>query len=335
MTRVAILDPRLIVPGIPEDSYDLRSFRQMLTDAELVENSAFTRTSSLDEADVILAPGTRVIYGFDFSVLRQSSLYRLHAAKVVVYSADDLFHISLPGLYPACTKYAEHNGWALPAHYRLDHLPCWSFTRGELAAERNLLFSFVGSVCNHPVRSRLMKLAQPDAVLVDSSPGRNQWWDRSWEEQKKFKEFFREQLLRSLFVLCPRGVIDASIRLFEAMEAGAVPVIIADRLCLPHGPDWEKFCLCVPEGEVEKLPELLRSRRREAVSMGVMARRAWEQYFSPEASFATLVAWASIIQERAQRGYPWHVRAWARLGCVLQFKTVRRALTILPRLVRA
>jgi hypothetical protein len=80
----------------------------------------------------------------------------------------------LPGLYPACTKIAERDGWALPAHYRLNHLPKWEFTPQELARERDVSFSFVGSVRNHPIRSILMGLGEPNTVMHDSSPDQ-QW----------------------------------------------------------------------------------------------------------------------------------------------------------------
>lgn len=335
MPKVALLDPRHVVPSIPGDSRDLRSWRQLEADAVVCRDPTFQLVRDFESADVIIAPTTQAAYGYRFVKLHHSEFFHRHGFKSVIYSADDLFHLPAPGLYPACTPWAERTGWAMPAHYRMDHLPQWNFTPEELERPRDLLFSFVGSVCNHPVRARIMRLAAPDVFLHDSSPGKDQWWNRSLEDQQVFKDQFRAQILRSQFALCPRGVIDASIRLFESMEAGATPVIIADTLCLPQGPDWETFSLRVPESDVEKLPDLLRAHRADARRMGRLAREAWEQFFSPETSFATVAGWAMTLLERSRAGYPWHVRAWARACSFFKTRTLRSELASLRGNARA
>lgn len=335
MTKVAILDPRHIAPSIPPDSFCLRSFHQLQSDANTCTNKSIHVVQTLEEADIILAPADQSGYGYRFARLTNSTVYRTFCDKIIVYSAEDLFHLPVPGLYPACTPWLDRNGWALPAHYRLDHLPRWNFTREQLDTHRDLLFSFVGSVCNHPIRAKIMALSSSDGFVHDSSPGNQQWWTRSMESQQAIKDHFRSQLLRSKFVLCPRGVIPASIRLFEAMEAAAVPVIIADHLCLPHGPEWSQFTLQIPEKDINRLPSILRDHAPEAHRMGSLARKAWEDYFSPESSLSTTVHWALTLRESIATGYPWHVQKWARIGSFFNQRTLRMELRSLRHLTKS
>lgn len=59
-------------------------------------------------------------------------------------------------------------------------------------------------------------------------------------------EQFRQLLLESVFSLCPSGTGPNSIRLWESIGLGSIPVIIADTLALPGDPAlWEQaavFC---------------------------------------------------------------------------------------------
>ena len=89
--------------------------------------------------------------------------------------------------------------------------------------------------------------------------------------------------------------------MFEALEAGAVPVIVADDLELPVGPKWEEFSLRVPEQDIEDVPQLVERLQDEAAEMGSAARRAWEDYFSPESTANSFVGWARHISPRLVR----------------------------------
>ena len=107
------------------------------------------------------------------------------------------------------------------------------------------------------------------------------------------------------------------------MEAGAAPVILADNLCLPHGPNWDQCVVRIAEKDVSKIPQILKDRSPDATAIGKNARKAWEDYFSPSSSFASLSKWASELIETKNNGYPFRVRAWAATGSFFRTKTLR------------
>lgn len=268
------------------------------------------------EADLVLfaeGPGADVFLG---QVLA-SPLFRRHRERVCVFCENDYTLPLLPGIYaagdarlqrlfPACSgSYA----WALdeeraPLQPLDDHFP--------------LLCSFVGAAQNYPVRDRLLQLpARADFHIEDTGPRKHHIWYHSTEEERRqWHEHYRDVLARSAFVLCPRGVSPGSIRLFETLQAGRVPVLIADDYALPPGPDWEGFSLRVAEADVMRLPELLESRRADAPEMGRLARKAWEGWFAPAVIFDRTVDRCAVLRERWAAG-PRPARG-GRLGFVLR-----------------
>jgi hypothetical protein len=104
----------------------------------------------------------------------------------------------------------------------------------------------------------------------------------------------------SMFVLCPRGVAPSSYRIFEAMKAGRVPVIMADQWVPPSGPNWPEFSLRVPESRLQEVPKILENLANRAPEMGLRASQAWELWFSREQGFQTIVTWCLEIMETSQ-----------------------------------
>ena len=152
----------------------------------------------------------------------------------------------------------------------------------------HLLYSFRGSA-SHSTRTRLFEagIASLDGSITQTYP----WFTHSELE----KQSYTEEMLDSQFILCPRGHSTTSIRLFETMELGRVPVIISDDWVPPEGPSWPLFSLRVAESRVKELPDLLRSYKPYAAEMGEQARLAWEQWFSPEMRVIRTLGYAESI----------------------------------------
>jgi hypothetical protein len=89
----------------------------------------------------------------------------------------------------------------------------------------------------------------------------------------------------ALRALPPRGNGTSSVRLYEAIAVGAVPVIIADDWVAPAGPVWEDFSIRWPEGRTEGLARMLEARDGDWPRLSAAARRAHEEYFSPAVYF--------------------------------------------------
>jgi hypothetical protein len=141
---------------------------------------------------------------------------------------------------------------------------------------------------------------------------------RAQDETKIFalKNQYVLGMLESHFVLCPRGFGASSIRLFEAMACGRAPVIISDDWVPPRGPDWSKFSIRVREGDIEEIPRILKELEPNAHILGRNARRAWEEWFSPDVLLDRLVMEGLEIL-RANRNTEWTrrlIRAYLNLA---------------------
>ncbi|WP_342777659.1 exostosin domain-containing protein [Sulfitobacter sabulilitoris] len=95
---------------------------------------------------------------------------------------------------------------------------------------------------------------------------------------------FRESLYQSVFSLCPSGSGPNSIRLWESLGAGAIPVIMADTYAPPGDPRlWEQaavFCAETPEA-VKALPDRLAEIAADPARLAAMRhamRQLWLLY---------------------------------------------------------
>jgi Exostosin family len=112
-----------------------------------------------------------------------------------------------------------------------------------------------------------------DSVLSEANRARN--------TVKPERLEFADLLRRSKFVLCPRGYGTGTHRMFEAMQAGRVPVIISDAYVKPAGIDWDSCSLTIPESRIAEIPEIIKSRLDDWEILAANARAVWEGNFSP------------------------------------------------------
>jgi len=271
---------------------------------ECFSRQAETRHELVDDADgaeIVLVSVLGSAFGPCFERLRRSPLARRHRDRIVVYCPDDNQFPAVRGIYPSAIEPWVSAGWARSAHYVSEHFRRFDFV--PLPDERrDLLFSFVGSSRTHRLRERLVTLRHPRGVVEDVSPPSSGpfWW--ATPDAERCYALFQDVTSRSKFVLCPQGMSPSSIRLFEVMESGAVPVVISDRQVLPGGPDWADFLVRIPEKEIESIPRKLEHLEPDAARRGAAARGAWERFFAPEATADSLVRWArELLQGPARR----------------------------------
>jgi hypothetical protein len=168
--------------------------------------------------------------------------------------------------------------------------------------EKPYLFSFAGDVRTAPaLRGRVLALRHPDASLQDTSTRvYTAFYGNDENAKRAFQSSYGQMLRDTLFPLCPRGDGPSTVRIYEVMKSGRAPVIVSDNWEPPEGPDWDSFSIRVPEARVEGLPDLLESRRGDAIEMGRLARQAWEQHFAPDVLFHRTVE-ACLAIKRTRR----------------------------------
>jgi len=290
----------------------------LLENARLDRYKVHQLVDSPDEADLILF--AEIDAGRLCEDVRRHPYLRRYRAKCFMFSSDFRVIPFLPGVYTGVEK-----SYYLRRRVRAGFYPSClvnPVVRFEPDATRDVLYCFMGDVQTHPVRRELARLRHPRAVWVDTSwESQEVMWKGGTERREVYWERYFELLRRSHFVLCPRGLAPSSIRLFEAMCVGRVPVVLADEWVPPDGPDWARFCINVPEREAASIPRLLEEREPDAVEMGLLARREWEKYFSPEVLFHRVIELCLEIQRA--RTLPEWLERQAIIPQLLRWKNLK------------
>lgn len=94
------------------------------------------------------------------------------------------------------------------------------------------------------------------------------------------KEEYREHLLRSTYVVCPRGTENYSFRIYEALNYGRIPVIIDTDVVLPDVIDWRRLAVIVPYRRLEQTYDFIRD--------DYQSRSAEDFFKRQEAAFSTM-----------------------------------------------
>lgn len=119
---------------------------------------------------------------------------------------------------------------------------------GIKPGKKEIYYSFVGWT-SHPVREKIFAMHHPTNCTIIR---RNRWFAG---DPKEYKDI----LARSRFSLCPRGTGASTVRFWESIEAGAIPILISDEMTLPPCFDWNETIIQVEESDVENIPAILES----------------------------------------------------------------------------
>ena len=239
---------------------------------------------SPEEADAILFVENAQFYDYSFRTVKRHPLVKRFPGKVYIYNEVDKPFAGLPGLYCSMpsNKFNANRQVAFPylalPNPFVQYIDNWQ-------VKQDLPFSFVGSV-SHKIRKKVLELEPYSEGILDTSE--YNVWNATPEETKKQGFRFADAMVRSRFILCPRGIGTSSFRPFEAMQAGRAPVIISDKWVAPPQVDWS-FAIKVAEKDIADIPDILETYDSEASDRGHAARKAWEEVYAPDVLFDTAV----------------------------------------------
>jgi hypothetical protein len=128
-------------------------------------------------------------------------------------------------------------------------------------------------------------------LIVDTSESAARRRGNSPAVYRDYQAQYKKSLLKSKFILCPAGGCPSTIRIFETMKAGRVPVIIADEWVPPPNIPWRDFCLFIREKDVHSIPEVLEATEHRFEPMANASRKAWDDFLSPARMPDTLTRW--------------------------------------------
>jgi hypothetical protein len=172
---------------------------------------------------------------------------------------------------------------------------------GKALASRRYLYCFIGAyepeLYLSPVRRWIFDLLGDDQAYIER---REEWHylkkvygeqisgiKISPDEKKIHDERSRDYvsvLADTVFSLCPSGSGPNSIRLWESLGFGCIPVVLSDELRLPgNEAEWRNSIIRVPETEqaVKQLPDTLKAIARDSqrlLSMQDAGKKLWLKY---------------------------------------------------------
>ena len=97
------------------------------------------------------------------------------------------------------------------------------------------------------------------------------------------KEAYARSITASKFVLCPRGYGPNSVRMYETLALGRIPIIISDGFKLPLEQQipYKKFCIAVDESKLDQIPSIVDNflENHDWNDACQSARKVYNQYF--------------------------------------------------------
>ena len=259
------------------------------------DSTQFYLVDQPDLAEVIIFENDQPRY------VRKTIEYKYYPQKCFVISETDQPTYFLPACYAS-----NERGWL--SHKRTQTIPYFisqmaipnPFIDGNSASQSTqYLYAFRGGSTSW-VRKRLFKRSNTsiDVRIEETNHYRHWNHEESYVDQKTvLQQQYADLIKASSFFLCPRGAGVSSIRLFEVMQAGRTPVIIADKWIPVTGIPWTEFALQVSEKHLSHIDQLIRLHQHEAQLRGFKARQAWLTYCAPDRQAAVLANFIRIIQQ--------------------------------------
>lgn len=333
----------LLVSAAPENDerfpfFARHDLERMLKSAREDVFGVHSLTDAPEEADIIIFVERAHATGAYMEYVRRHPLVKKYREKVFIFNSRYFGVPFLPGVYGCVRK----RDFLFPRRLRSGHY-LEVFEKDEFDFQPfepplPYLYSFVGSVKTWPqVRGRLAQLNHPRGYFADTSAVRKRLEaENDRADKNAYTKNYLDIVKKSKFVLCPRGDAVSSMRLFESMKMGRAPVIIGDQWVYPEGPAWETFSVHIPEKDIPSIPGVLEKLEDRAEEMGLLARQAWEDWFSEKVAFHRAVEWCLDIKRERKTPesvmrfpvylgllFPKHLRSYLRTR-ILLFKKHRK-----------
>ena len=135
---------------------------------------------------------------------------------------------------------------------------------------REIFYSFIGAYMKHyisDVRKNIFEMQHRDDCVIENT---GMWHFEKHVYSNKQNtsgetpaidnsvEKYNELLLNSRYSLCPSGAGPNSIRFWESLGAGSIPVLLADTLELPDHDLWSQSIIIMNEAELSNLTNILK-----------------------------------------------------------------------------
>ena len=115
------------------------------------------------------------------------------------------------------------------------------------------------------------------------------------ESDDDFRRKFVENIVDSDYTLCIRGLGNNSIRFFETLCCGRIPIFVNTDSTLPFDNliDWKNACVWIEEKDIDRIGDIVAEFHRNIsedkfLELQRNARKIWEDYLAPTGFFEKL-----------------------------------------------
>jgi len=115
------------------------------------------------------------------------------------------------------------------------------------------------------------------------------------ESDSTFRRRYVDNMTNNAYTLCVRGIGNYSIRFFETICCGRIPIFVNTDSILPFDflIDWKQYCVWVEEKDIDKLPQKVAEFHaqitpEEFLELQKKLRSIWETYMTPMGFFSHL-----------------------------------------------
>lgn len=210
------------------------------------------------ENEAVIRRCRRKLMSLDLRALAESIAHRpnvtvLHLEKVSLMLIAQLRRFGVKSVFmPGGSEWdrtwlRSHGIAALPFPYITPRPP-------PAPQTKDILFSFIGGESEVGGGIRLLirdRFAGDPNVVVRPSHHWGGSTQRSEQSDRSEADYDRT-LARSRFALCPAGSSPQTVRFYEALSAGAIPIVIAEGWTAPPW-DWANTCMIVSPKTFETL----------------------------------------------------------------------------------
>ena len=219
--------------------------------------------------------------------------YHKSKKNIVIYTNDDTKPIVVPNnvlLYRVSQnriskRENEHSfPWATPILFKDDQYS--TKNKGFDPIYKELSIGFCGTI-SHNIRKESIQFFKKSDIKTNFILRKHFIRSFNIKSQKQFREIdFTEVIRNNIFQLAPRGAGNFSLRFFETMAYGRIPVLPLSDNVLPFEDkiDWENVII------MANTFEELESKMKEWYNKGeifikekqVECKRVWDEYLSME-----------------------------------------------------
>lgn len=121
------------------------------------------------------------------------------------------------------------------------------------------------------------------------------FFSSSLEQKKAVRYDYIRNILDSDYVLCCRGSGNFSLRIYETLCMGRIPILINTDSCFPYDfeENWKEYCIWVEEKDLKFLPQKVFDfhnslSEKSYENLQYRCRNFWEQRLSPQGFFSNI-----------------------------------------------